>query len=108
MFRVLISLLLISLNLLYVFEAHSRDVSTTSNDSSSVSFELHYEDACPGEDHGHDAPEPTHECHLGHCSFILSSFFVQFKVFNIVQSYTSNQSVASPYLDDELRPPIFS
>lgn len=107
MIRMVICFLLISLNVFYAFESHSSENLVPHSSDLSITAEFHHEGPCSEGNHG-EVPANEHACHLGHCSFIVSAFLIPFKVLKIQQVSSNPLGVVSPFIDEEIRPPIFS
>ena len=105
--KFLISFLLVSLNVLYAFESHSSENLVPHSSDLSITAEFHHEGPCSEGNHG-EVPANEHACHLGQCSFIVSAYLIPFEVLKIQQVSSNPLGVVSPFIDEEIRPPIFS
>ena len=108
MIKILISFLLISLNVLYAFESHSKEAPISHGTDFSITAEFHHDGPCSEGNHSGEAPTDEHACHLGHCSFVVSTFLLAFKAPVDYQVFSYLTGVVSPFIDEEIRPQIFS
>ena len=106
--RSIICFLLISLNVAYAFENHEGEFPDTLESATQISHEFHVSDVDDPCGNHSQFPLDEHACHLGHCSFYLSAF--QFTMRTVVVSpfFTHYDDVSAPFIDEEVRPPIFS
>lgn len=103
-FRLLVCALLIVINILYAFENHDKNSDSSSNISSQLSIGMDCHDTgCVPQ------AQTTHNCHLGHCSFILAASgninSINHEA-HLLHAYTFQ--MPWNYLDPELEPPIRS
>ena len=106
--RLLICLLLVSMNVIYAFESHSSELESvlrSNTDYSTQALDLVHR----GDDSSKaQAGDLIHFCHLGHCGFTLKTY--SFNYLTMTTSKESSYYFAKPFvfIDEELRPPIFS
>ena len=108
MARILVCFLLISLNVFYAFENHSGESDVKYETSTNITAQFHANAPCADHDEHTQGPIADHPCHLGHCGFTVSSYVLSFKVLQITQNFPDNKKAPSPFIDEDVRPPIFS
>ena len=106
--RIVICLLLVSLNVVYAFDSHEGEFQTNFSSNTQDSTQ---DKSISSNDSSHEGvPQDLamHSCHLGHCGFVIASYEMTNENIESCNFSSKNLGTPFPFIDTEIRPPILS